>query len=72
MDASSSGTLTSSGSITAGDDIGFITVKGAFDQNVTANGASPVVLSARGQSIPSATSDVAIGKIKIGAGWSTR
>ena len=66
IDASSSGTLTSSGSISAGNDIGFITVKGSLIGNVTANGASSVVLSAGGQAIPSATSDVAIGKITIG------
>jgi hypothetical protein len=66
VDSSASGVLTESGSVIAGDDIGSLAVKGSLIGNITANGVSRVVISARGQATPTTTSDVAIGKINIG------
>jgi hypothetical protein len=66
IDNSAVGELTRNATIRAGDDIGSLTVKGCLLGNVTANGASPVIISARGQTASTATSDVAIGKINIG------
>ncbi len=63
----SSGALTRNASIRAANDIGFLYVGGSVIGNdVTGNGASPVVISARGQLTPSATSDLAIGPITVG------
>jgi hypothetical protein len=62
----SSGTLATDATILSADDIGSITVKGSLVGNVTANGASPVIIAARGQAVQGKTSDLAIGKINIG------
>jgi hypothetical protein len=62
----STGTLTNSASIRAANDIGFLSVKGNLIGNVTANGASLVIISARGQAVQGKTTDLAIGKISIG------
>jgi hypothetical protein len=66
IDASSSAALGITGSITAADDIGFITVKGSLIGNVTAFGESRVTISAEGQLEPTGETDIAIGKITIG------
>ncbi len=53
--------------VRAGNDIGSLTVKGSLLGNVTANGAAtPVIISANGQLLPTATTDIAIGRISIG------
>jgi hypothetical protein len=62
----SSGTLTSNATIRAGNDISSLVVKGGLVGNATASGTSPVVISARGQAVQGATTDLAIGKIRIG------
>jgi hypothetical protein len=62
----SSGTLSNDATIRATNDIGSLTVKGNLTGNVTANGASPVVISARGRAVQGKTTDLAIGKISIG------
>jgi hypothetical protein len=64
-DGSTGGGLTKNASIRAGDDIGAIVVKGSLIGNVTAGGASPVIISARGQASPGAV-NTAIGTITIG------
>ncbi len=62
----STGTLEASGAILAGDDIGSITVKGSILGNAgVGHGATPVLISARGQHTPGATTDLAIGKITV-------
>jgi hypothetical protein len=58
--------LTNNATIRAGNDIGSLTVKGSLVGHVTANGVSPVVISARGQEFPTPGVDLAIGKISIG------
>ncbi len=66
---SSSGSLTKNASIRAGDDIGSLAVKGSLIGNVgdgTFGNASPVVITARGQAVQGASTDVAIGKITVG------
>jgi hypothetical protein len=65
-DDSTGGALTKNASIRAGKDLGALVVKGSLIGNVTANGATPVILSARGEAAPTATRDLAIGKINIG------
>jgi hypothetical protein len=65
IDNSTGGSLTKNASIRAGDDIGAIVVKGSLIGNVTAEGASPVIISARGQASPG-TVNTAIGSITIG------
>ena len=63
----SSGALTFNATIRAANDIGSLTVKGSLiGHGNTGTGASPVVISARGQAVPGATTDLAIGKISIG------
>jgi hypothetical protein len=64
----SSGSLTRDATIRAGNDIGSLVVKGSIFGNVTANGASPVIISARGQAVQGKTTDLAFGKISIGGG----
>ncbi len=67
IDANSSFALTENATIRAANDIGFLFVGGSLIGNGdTGNGASPVVISARGQLTPSATSDLAIGPITVG------
>jgi hypothetical protein len=66
IDSSTTGSLSSSASIRAGNDIGSLTVKGSLIGNKNPNGDSPVIISARGQAMPGATTDVAIGKVTIG------
>jgi hypothetical protein len=62
----SANTLTLSGAIAARDDIGSLTIRGSvIGHPDTGNGASPAVISARGQKNPTATSDVAIGRLTI-------
>lgn len=58
----STGVLTKNATIRANDDIGSITVKGSL----IGNEATAVIISARGQATPGATSDLAIGKLKVG------
>jgi hypothetical protein len=64
----SSGSLTNNASIRAANDIGSLTVAHSIFGNVNANGASLVVISARGQAtvLPGATTDLAIGHITVG------
>jgi hypothetical protein len=63
----STGSLTSNASVRAGNDIGSLTVKGSvIGHPDTGNGASPVIISARGQEFPQPGIDLAIGKITIG------
>jgi hypothetical protein len=62
----SSGALTNNATILSADDIGSLTVKGNLIGNVTLDGASLVVISARGQAVQGTTTDLAIGKISIG------
>lgn len=61
----SNGALTNNASIRAANDIGSITVKGSIIGTTTNNGSSPVVITARGQAVQGATTDVAIGKITV-------
>jgi hypothetical protein len=65
-DTSTAGSLTSNASIRAEDDVGSVTVTGSLIGNSNANGDSPVIISARGQAVQGTTTDVAIGKVKIG------
>ena len=63
----SSGALTKNATIRAAKDIGSLTVKGSLIGNVTAEGASPVIISASGQAaLPGAKTDLAIGRVSIG------
>src|SRR5439155_1701118 len=62
----SSGSLNYNASIRAHNDIGSLTVKGGLIGNVTAKGASPVIISARGQEFPSLGVNLAIGRISVG------
>jgi hypothetical protein len=62
----STGVLTRNATIRAGNDIGTLTVKGGLIGNVTTDGVSPVIISARGREFPTAGVDLAIGKITIG------
>jgi hypothetical protein len=66
IDASTAGSLFYNASIRAANDIGSFTVKGSLIGNTNANGDSPVIISARGQAVPGATTDLAIGKLTIG------
>ena len=64
---SSTGSLTRNGSIRVTNDLGSLTVAGSLIGNGdVGSGASPVVISARGQFVAGPTTDVAIGKISIG------
>lgn len=65
-DYSTAGSLALNGSIRAADEIGSIVVKGNVIGNFHANGDSPVIITARGQDVQGATTDVAIGRITIG------
>jgi hypothetical protein len=65
-DSSTGGALTKNATIRAGKDLGSLTVKGSLVGHVSANGSSPIVISAFGPEIPTPTSNVAIGKISIG------
>jgi hypothetical protein len=63
----SSGALTNNATIRAANDIGSLTVKGSLiGHGNTGTDASPVIISARGQAVQGATTDLAIGKINIG------
>jgi hypothetical protein len=62
----SSGSLTRSTLISAGNDLGSLAVAHNIVGNVTANGASHVTISARGQAVQGATTDLAIGHIAVG------
>jgi hypothetical protein len=66
IDTSTAGSLTNNASIRAADDTGSLTVRGSLIGNSNPDGDSPVIISARGQAAPGATTDVAIGKISIG------
>jgi hypothetical protein len=65
MDAST-GTLSDSGGICAGNDIGPIVVKGSIIGHSSSDGNPPVVISARGQVAPTATVDLAIRSLTVG------
>jgi hypothetical protein len=67
IDTSTGGNLTNNATIRAENDIGSLIIKGSLVGHAdTGNGASPVILSARGQETPTASSDLAFGKISIG------
>ncbi len=55
------GTLIDSGSVRVADDIGSIVVKGSLIGNST----NPVIITARGQAVPTATADVAIKSLTV-------
>jgi hypothetical protein len=61
----SSGFLHESGTIRAGEDIGSLTVKGSLIGNSIGDD-SPVIITAVGSATPTATVNLAIGKITIG------
>jgi hypothetical protein len=61
----STGSLTNNASIRAADDIGKITVKGSLIGNRTPSTFTPVIISARGQASPSATSDIALASLTV-------
>jgi hypothetical protein len=65
-DNSIAGHLFQCAMVRAHDDIGSLTVNGSIIGNATANSPSLVVISARGQHTPGATTDLAIGTIHIG------
>jgi hypothetical protein len=65
-DASTGGGLVANASVRAHNDIGSVTVGGNLLGNVAAEGASPVVISARGQAVQGVSTDVAIGSIRVG------
>ena len=58
---SGTGTLIDSGSVRVADDIGSIVVKGSLIGNTT----NPVIITARGQAVPTATADVAIKSLTV-------
>jgi hypothetical protein len=59
--------LVNNASIRAANDIGSLTVGGSVIGNISATGrASPVYITARGQAVQGATTDLAIGRISIG------
>ena len=58
---SGTGTLVDSGAVRVNDDIGAITIKGSLVGNAT----NPVLITARGQATPGATSDVAIKSLTV-------
>ncbi|MGB8168534.1 MAG: hypothetical protein WCF18_13640 [Chthoniobacteraceae bacterium] len=62
------GDLTRNASIRADNDLGSLMVKGDIRGNQTLNGNSPVIVSARGQAVPGAKTDLAIGAITVGGG----
>jgi hypothetical protein len=66
IDNSGSGALTRNGGIRAGENISAVTVKGNLIGNVSPNGSTLVQFIARGAAAPTATADVAIGKVAIG------
>ncbi len=67
VDNSSGGSLTGNASIHAAHDLGSLTVKGGLIGSVGSGGdITNVIISAKGQAFPTATADVAIGKITIG------
>jgi hypothetical protein len=66
VDNSTVGMLTKNGTIRATDDIGSLVVKRGLIGNVTADGESPVIISARGQAGNTDANDLAINKVAIG------
>jgi hypothetical protein len=66
IDDSTAGSLTDNASVRAGYDIGSLTVKGSLVGNASPNGVTLVTIAAVGQSAPTATTNLAIGKISIG------
>src|SRR5262249_28092562 len=65
-DTSSAGNLSNNASIRAGNAIGSITVGGSLIGNTGPGGASPVIISARGQAVQGTNTDVAIGSLTVG------
>ncbi len=65
-DTSTNGRLGCNGAIIAVHDLGTITVKSSLVGNVTPNGLTRVLIAAVGQAAPSATLDLAIGKLSVG------
>jgi hypothetical protein len=55
------GTFQNNGAVRADDDIGSILIKGG----VVGNPTNPAIISARGQAVPAATADVAIGRLTV-------
>ncbi len=66
VDNSTGGDLNMNAGVRAGFDIGALTVKGSLIGSATPNGITHAVITAVGQQSPTATTDVAIGKIAIG------
>jgi hypothetical protein len=67
LDDSAGGGLTDNASIRAAHDIGALTVKGSLGGSVGTGGdVTKVVISAQGRASPTATTDLAIGRISIG------
>jgi hypothetical protein len=56
-----SGQFSRNGAVVVEDDLGSVTVKGSL----IGNGSSPVLISARGQRTPTATADMAIGRLAV-------
>jgi hypothetical protein len=55
------GTIANSGAVRVADDLGAVLVKGSLIGSAT----NPVVISARGQAVPTATADVAIKSLRV-------
>jgi hypothetical protein len=55
------GTFFENGAILAGDDLGTVLIKGSVIGNFT----NPAIIAARGRAVPTATADVAIGKLTV-------
>ena len=62
----STGSLNQCATIIAVDDLGAVIVRGSIVGNRSPQGDSPVVICARGQANPGATTDLAIGRISVG------
>ena len=55
------GVFANNGAVRADDDIGTVLIKGGIVGNAT----NPAIISARGKAVPTATSDVAIGSLRV-------
>lgn len=66
VDGSSDGSLIKNATIRAGLDIGSLTVTGSILGRYSDQGSTHVIIAAAGQQTPTATTDLAIGKITVG------
>ncbi|HEV7404864.1 MAG TPA: hypothetical protein VGO11_18120 [Chthoniobacteraceae bacterium] len=66
LDTSTGGKLISNTTIRANDDLGSLTVKGSIVGRESANGSSPIVITARGQQTTTDTRDLALGSVTVG------